>query len=154
VTADRQAGAKAKVRTRRLCQLRQVQHGVAVIDVSYEILTPVDAYVQSQLIDRLTEGTVRFDIDRGRIVSQRHDVDRRVLGFAGKTSNPARPPSNTSGIWPTCVATTGKPAIPYSNSASGIPSEAEDITPMSHPSRIARTSFLLPNKTTRSPSPD
>jgi hypothetical protein len=87
VVAERQGGGKMQVRTRRLCRLQEVKNGVAVIDVEYQILTPVDPYVRSQLIERLTEGAVRFDIERGRVIQQQHAVDRRVLGFAGKASS-------------------------------------------------------------------
>jgi hypothetical protein len=87
VIADRKGGAKMQVRTRRLCKLEEVKSGVAVIDVSYEILTPVDPYVRYNLVDRLTDGTVRFDVERGRVVQQQHNVDRRVIGFAGKSSS-------------------------------------------------------------------
>jgi hypothetical protein len=87
VPAKLKSGAKLQVRTRRVCKLREVQTGVAVIDVQYQILTPVDAFVRSQLIERLTEGTVRFDIERGRIIEQEHNVDKRVLGFAGEASS-------------------------------------------------------------------
>jgi hypothetical protein len=87
VIAERQGGAKMQVRTRRLCRLRSVKGGVAVIEVGYEILTPVDPYVRSQLVERLSEGTVRFDVERGRVVQQQHNVDRRILGFAGKASS-------------------------------------------------------------------
>jgi hypothetical protein len=87
VPVQRKSGAKLQIRTRRVCKLRQVKTGVAVIDVEYQILTPVDPYVRSQLIERLTEGTVRFDVDRGRILEQEHNVDKRVLGFAGGASS-------------------------------------------------------------------
>lgn len=87
VPAERKGGAKLQVRTRRVCTLREVRSGVAVIDVEYQILTPVDAYVRSQLVERLTEGTVRFDVERGRLLEQEHNVDKRVLGFAGKASS-------------------------------------------------------------------
>jgi hypothetical protein len=87
VSAQRRGGAKIQVQTRRVCKLRQVKTSVAVIDVEYQILTPVDSYVRSQLIERLTEGTVRFDIERGRIIQQEHNVDKRVLGFAGTASS-------------------------------------------------------------------
>lgn len=87
VPAERKSGAKLQVRTRRVCQLREVKSGVAIIDVEYQILTPVDAYVRSQLIDRLTEGTVHFDVERGRVTKQIHDVDARILGFAGQASS-------------------------------------------------------------------
>jgi hypothetical protein len=87
VPAERKGGAKLLVRTRRVCTLRQVKSGVAVIDVEYQILTPVEPYVRAQLVERLTKGTVRFDIERGRIIEQEHNVDNRVLGFAGTASS-------------------------------------------------------------------
>jgi hypothetical protein len=87
VQVQRKGGVKAQVQTRRVCKLREVQTGVAVIDVEYQILTPVDQFVRSQLIERLTEGTVRFDLERGRVIEQEHNVDKRVLGFAGQTSS-------------------------------------------------------------------
>jgi hypothetical protein len=87
VPAEKKSGAKLQVRTRRVCTLRKVESGVAVIDVEYQILTPVEPYVRARLIERLTKGTVRFDIQRGRILEQEHNVDNRVLGFAGKASS-------------------------------------------------------------------
>lgn len=87
VTANRKSGAKQKIRTRRLCRLKAIESGVAVIEVDYQILTPIDAFVKSQLVERLTSGVVRFDIERGRVLSQRHEVDERILGFAGKASS-------------------------------------------------------------------
>ena len=87
VTVQRKSGAGLQIQTRRVCQLREVKSGVAVIGVEYQILTPVDPYVRAQLVERLTEGTVRFDVDKGRIVQQEHNVDKRILGFAGKASS-------------------------------------------------------------------
>lgn len=87
VVAERKGGAKLQVRTRRQCRLRSVKQGVATIEVEYEILSPVDAYVRSQLVDRLSAGVVRFDIAQGRIIAQQHNVDRRILGFAGEASS-------------------------------------------------------------------
>lgn len=87
VDAERKSGGKISVRTRRLCTLRKVEHGIATIDVDYQLLTPVSSYVESQLVQRLTKGIVRFDIQQGRIESQTYDADRRVIGFAGKASS-------------------------------------------------------------------
>lgn len=75
-----------QIRTRRLCTLESVQNGIATISVDYQVLTPISPRIESQLIERMTKGTVRFDIAKGRIVSQQHDVDRRLLGFSGDTS--------------------------------------------------------------------
>lgn len=87
VVAQRQGGAQQQVQTRRRCKLQRVNGGVATIAVDYEILSPVDAYIRSQLVERLTRGSVDFNLAQGRIVRQQHDVDRRLLGFAGKTSS-------------------------------------------------------------------
>ncbi len=87
VDAQRKNEAKLKVRTRRVCTLKNVQAGIATIAVEYQILTPVSAYIESQLIQKLTEGTVRFDIEAGRTVSQKFDADRRVIGFSGQASS-------------------------------------------------------------------
>jgi hypothetical protein len=84
IPVKKQSGAEVRIRTRRLCQLRQVQSGVAVIDVEYQILTPVDPYVRAQIVERLTKGSVRFDVERGRVVQQQHEVDRREVGFAAQ----------------------------------------------------------------------
>lgn len=78
---------KKRVETRRHFELVSVKNGVAAIKATYQILTPVEADVESQLVQRLTSGTIRFDIERGRILSQQHDVDRRIVGFAGPASS-------------------------------------------------------------------
>jgi len=87
VRVDRKSGAKLTVRTRRVCTLRRAEAGVAVIGVEYQILTPVGPFVESQLVERLTKGTVRFDIEHGRMLSQTLDADRRVIGFSGEASS-------------------------------------------------------------------
>jgi hypothetical protein len=85
VPVEEKTGVK-KVRTRRVCILEAVETGIAVIKVEYQVLTPVSPYVESELAPRMAKGTVRFDIAKGRIISQQHDVDKRVLGFAGEKS--------------------------------------------------------------------
>ncbi len=87
VAVQRKSNATLQIQTRRVCKLREVKNGVAVIDVEYQILTPVDPFVRAQLVERLTDGSVRFDLAKGRIISQEHNVDKRILGFAGKASS-------------------------------------------------------------------
>ncbi len=86
VVVTKSSGAETRIRTRRLCRLRQVSAGVAVIDVDYQILTPVDPYIRAQIVERLTKGVVRFDVERGRVVQQQHTVDRREVGFAAQSA--------------------------------------------------------------------
>jgi len=87
VSAERKSGTKLKVRTRRVCKLKQVKSGIATIAVEYQILTPVSAFTEAQLVERLTKGTVRFDIAKGRVVSQKFEGNKRILGFAGGASS-------------------------------------------------------------------
>jgi hypothetical protein len=87
VSVERKSGGTLKVRTRRVCTLKQVKSGIATITVAYQILTPVSAFIESQLVERVTKGTVRFDIEKGRVVSQKYSGNRRILGFAGGTSS-------------------------------------------------------------------
>jgi hypothetical protein len=43
--------------------------------------------MEYQLVQRLMEGEVKFDIRAGRVISQQMDIDKRILGFAGPTSS-------------------------------------------------------------------
>ncbi len=87
VPLELKSGGKTSARTRRVCTLENVAGGIATIKVDYQVLTPVSPHLESQLVDRLTDGTVRFDIDKGRVVSQKFAADKRVIGFAGEASS-------------------------------------------------------------------
>ena len=87
VPAERENGTKLKVRTRRVFTLESVKTGVATINVEYQILTPVSPFIKSQFVDRPAKGKVRFDIKKGRVLSQRFEADRRLIGFSGETSS-------------------------------------------------------------------
>jgi len=88
LSVPNRAGIPTKVKTRRRFELESVNNGIATIDVAYQVLTPInDPTIEAQLAQRLAKGTVKFDCDRGRIVFQQMDVDKRVLGFSGPTSS-------------------------------------------------------------------
>lgn len=82
-TAD---GANRDIQTRRLYKLVKVANDVADIEVTYQVLTPIDPPIEAQLVQRLLKGVARFDLQTGRVLSQTYDVDKRILGFAGPTS--------------------------------------------------------------------
>lgn len=64
-----------------------VKTGVATIEIANRILTPVsNPALEAKLIERESRGTVRFDVDAGRILSQQTDLDKRVVGFRGPES--------------------------------------------------------------------
>jgi hypothetical protein len=80
-------GASKSIKTRWHHKLADVKDGIATIEVTYQVLSPADAGVELQLVQRMQNGQVKFDIEKGRIQSQKMDVDKRIIGFAGPTSS-------------------------------------------------------------------
>jgi len=81
-------GATKMISARQQFTLAKVEDGIATIDVETQVLTPVhDPAIEAQLVQRMTSGSVRFDIGRGRIIDQQMDLDKRVVGFSGPSSS-------------------------------------------------------------------
>lgn len=88
VTVPLEDGSVKTIQTRQRYDLEEVKDGIATISVETQILTPVsNPKIRAQLIQRLWKGHIRFDIDAGRMVGQRTDLDERVLGFSGPESS-------------------------------------------------------------------
>ena len=82
------AGPRKAVRTRLRYTLESVRDGIATIRVDTPVLTPVDdPRLESRLLERIWDGTIRFDVAAGRVVSRRTGIDRRVVGFSGPESS-------------------------------------------------------------------
>jgi len=82
------AGTIKRVKTVQSFTLQSVKSGVATINVSTQILTPIhDPAVEAMLIQRESSGTVRFDLEAGRILGQQMDLDKNVVGFRGEASS-------------------------------------------------------------------
>ena len=80
-------GRVKKIKIRKNYTLKKVQTGVATIAVKTEVLTPVnDARIESQLVQQLTDGTIKFDVDAGRVISKEMNWDETVVGFNGADS--------------------------------------------------------------------
>ena len=76
------------IKTRQRFELKKVETGVATISIKTQILTPInDPRVKAQLVQRISEGEIRFDVDAGRLISKQLDWDTGVLGFNGPNSN-------------------------------------------------------------------
>lgn len=83
-----EGGTVKKVATRQKYKLEKVEAGVATISVETQVLTPVnDPKVQSQLVQRLQKGTIKFDIEAGRLIHKQMDLDESVFGFNGPESH-------------------------------------------------------------------
>jgi len=81
-------GQVKRIKTRQQYTLTAVKTGVATIQVKTQVLTPVnDPKIESQLIQQLTNGEIKFDVDAGRILSKKMDWDELVIGFSGPESS-------------------------------------------------------------------
>jgi len=81
-------GPRKAVRTRLRYRLEGVKDGIATIAVDTTVLTPVDdPRLEARLLERIWDGSVSFDLARGRVVGRRTSIDRRVVGFGGPQSS-------------------------------------------------------------------
>lgn len=88
VPVRQEDGSFKSIKTRQRYRLERVDSGVATISLKTQILTPsITARVRSQLIQKLSNGEIRFDIDAGRVLSRRLEWDETVVGFNGPKSN-------------------------------------------------------------------
>lgn len=83
-------GTFKAITTRQRYLLESVEAGVATISLQTQILTPsITARARSQLIQKLANGRIRFDLDAGRILTKNLEWDETVVGFNGPSSNMA-----------------------------------------------------------------
>ncbi len=81
-------GSMKKVKTRQKFTLESVEEGIAKVKVDSQVLTPIhDPSIEAQLVQRMSDGWVKFDIANGRVLSQQLDLDKHVIGFNGPTSS-------------------------------------------------------------------
>jgi hypothetical protein len=81
------AGRKA-FRTRLRYQIDKIDDGIATISVDTTVLTPIDdPRLEARLLERIWDGTITFDIEKGRVRSRSTTTDRRVVGFEGPQSS-------------------------------------------------------------------
>jgi hypothetical protein len=106
-------GGTRKIQTRQQFKLEAVKHNVATISVQTVVLTPVrDPAIEAQLIQRQSAGTVSFDLEAGRVLSQQMDLDKQVIGFRGQASSLHYQTRFSETLLPRDTALTRKPAGP------------------------------------------
>ena len=80
-------GFPVRIKIRERYTLEKVRTGVATISVASEPLTPLRTdSIRSQVVQQLSNGEIRFDIDNGRMLSKQLDWDETVVGFQGPNS--------------------------------------------------------------------
>ncbi len=80
-------GGSRKINARHHYTLKRVSGTIATIGMKTQILDPaLPPKIDVQLIQRVSNGEVRFDMARGRVISQHLLVDGRVIDFHGAGS--------------------------------------------------------------------
>lgn len=87
IKVELQGGSTKQVQTRRHFKLADVAGDIAKIEVTYQILTPLQPPQEAQLVERMMNGVVEFNMATGRVVRQQMEIDKRILGFAGAASS-------------------------------------------------------------------
>ena len=83
----REDGSVKTVRFRELFRFDKVSAGVATIAVRSEMLTVIsEPKEEAQVLQQLSNGTIKFDIDAGRMISKELGWDKVVVGFSGAGS--------------------------------------------------------------------
>ncbi len=81
-------GSYKVIKVRELYKLEKVSNGIATIRMESQPLTPVsDPSIEAQLIQQLSKGTIKFDLDTGRLISKKLDWSENVVGFRGAESS-------------------------------------------------------------------
>lgn len=79
-----EAGVHKTIKLRELYTLEKVSAGVATIRIESQPLTPVsDPSTESQLIQQLSKGVIKFDVEHGRMLSKELIWSDEVVGFRG-----------------------------------------------------------------------
>ncbi len=77
-------GTYKTIKLRELYILEKVSAGVATISITSQPLTPInDPAIDSQIVQQLSRGEIKFDIDNGRLLSKHLDWNDVVVGFRG-----------------------------------------------------------------------
>ncbi|MEM9367445.1 MAG: DUF6263 family protein [Planctomycetota bacterium] len=87
IKARKEDGSIKPIKIRQLYTLEKVKVGVATIRIKSEALTPIDEEsVRAQVVQQLNNGTLRFDLDNGYLLSKELNWDETVVGFRGAGS--------------------------------------------------------------------
>lgn len=80
-------GEALKIKIRELYELEKVETGIATISIASQPLTPIDDNsVKAQIVQQLSNGNLKFDVQAGRLINKTLEWDETVVGFRGADS--------------------------------------------------------------------
>ncbi len=104
-----ESGAHKTIKVRELYTLEKVSAGVATIRIETQPLTPLaDPGTESQLIQQLSQGEVKFDMDGGRMLSKHLNWQDEVVGFKGPETSLRYDAKYTEELLPTPKRTAAR----------------------------------------------
>ena len=75
------------IKIRELYTLKKVKTGVATLSVRSQPLTPLnEESIRAQVVQQMSNGEIRFDLDNGYMLSKQLDWDETIVGFQGANS--------------------------------------------------------------------
>jgi hypothetical protein len=84
---DRKDGTSRLIKFRELFKLEKISAGVATVSVRSEPLSAIaDPAEEAQVMQQLSNGTIQFDVDAGRMISKELAWDHQVVAFSGPGS--------------------------------------------------------------------
>jgi hypothetical protein len=84
---NRRDGTQRVVKYRELFKLEKISAGVATVSVKSEPLSTMgEPSEEAQILQQLSNGTIRFDVDAGRMISKELAWDHQVVAFSGPGS--------------------------------------------------------------------
>lgn len=87
IQARTEDGQVKTIKIRQVYTLKKVSAGVATIAIKSQTLTPIDQEsLKAQVVQQLSNGSVRFDVDNGYLLGKELDWDETVVGFQGAGS--------------------------------------------------------------------
>ena len=87
VKARTENGDITVFKIRELYTLKKVRTGVATLAVRSQPLTPLnEESIRAQVVQQMSNGEIRFDLDNGYMLSKQLDWDETIVGFQGANS--------------------------------------------------------------------
>jgi hypothetical protein len=76
-----------KIRVREQFTLEKIQSGLAAIQFSTIIFTPLTPKEESELLDHFARGTMDLDLQAGHFIRHRSTIDRQIVGIQGASGS-------------------------------------------------------------------
>ncbi|MEM9825504.1 MAG: DUF6263 family protein [Planctomycetota bacterium] len=87
IRARDEDGNPQKIKISERYTLDHVKTGIATLAVQSQILTPIDSQaIKAQVVQQLSNGEIKFDVDNGYMIEKRLDWDENVISFRGPNS--------------------------------------------------------------------